>query len=251
MTQPSQNSGTIDGMLGLRVLCVDDYSDIRELLSQVLTDAGYAVSVAASAEEGLERLVSEQFHLVITDYELPGENGAWMLNQAKGQGLLAHTVAVILTGAYRVIDDAGEFPIIRKPVDVDRFLATIYEMLSGIRDEEIRKTRQRLESTLNSGARAPSVRLELTLYVSAASASSLKAFRNLETLLQDYDASQVQLTVVDLAKERSQMAEEDRIVFTPTLVKRFPEPRAYLIGTLEQIDAVRDLLADASVEMKH
>ena len=74
--------------------------------------------------------------------------------------------------------------------------------------------------------------------------------RNLQALLEGYEASQVELHVVDLSKERPPSFDEDRITFTPTLVRRSPEPRMYLLGTLENIQTVTDLLGDAKVERK-
>jgi len=89
-----------------------------------------------------------------------------------------------------------------------------------------------------------------TLYISEASTSSLRALRNLQVLLEGYEPSQVDLHVVDLSKERPPSFDEDRITFTPTLVRRTPEPRVYLLGTLENLQTVTDLLSDAKVERR-
>lgn len=247
--QYAHAGGFLDGLPSLRVLCVDDYGDLRDIIEQVLTDAGYAVTLASSAEEGLERLQSERFHLVVSDYNLPVATGAWMLDRARERGLLDGTKAVVLTGAAGALDGAAGIPVLRKPIDVDQFLVTIYELLAPIRQRELQRARHELERSLGSAA-VPAVqrRLELTLYVSAASPSSIRALRNLEVLLRDYRIGQVQLTIIDLSKERPASVVEDRIVFTPTLVKRWPEPRAYLLGNLENTAAVVDLIEAAGVE---
>jgi hypothetical protein len=71
--------------------------------------------------------------------------------------------------------------------------------------------------------------VELTLYISAASAASLRARSQIERALADFDRSRVQFEVLDvsLAVRR---AEADHVIFTPTLVKRRPDPPAWFVG---------------------
>ena len=102
-----------------------------------------------------------------------------------------------------------------------------------------------MQQTLHSAA---TVRIELTLYISTSSPSSLKALRNLQTLLSEYDGRQIGLTICDLSREGAVTAEEDRIAFTPTLVKRNPEPKVWILGDLAEPDLVVDLLAHSGVE---
>ena len=60
---------------GLRVLVVDDDDDARDLLSELLTDAGAQVTRAASAAEAFTAVQAEPVHLVISDIGMPGEDG--------------------------------------------------------------------------------------------------------------------------------------------------------------------------------
>ena len=235
--------------LGLRLLYVEDDLDIQEALREVLEAAGYQVTVASKAADGLAALRREQFHLVITDYNLPDFNGARMLTEAAESGLL-NCESLILTGASQ-LDGTTGYRIIRKPIDVDKFLLKVYEVLAPIRDRELERTKENLERTQQRGrpSNSPS-RLELMLYISEASPASLRALRNLEKLLGAYDPAKYQLTVVDLSKERPPSFDEDRIAFTPTLVKRTPEPRTYFLGALDNIQAVADVLINAKAERK-
>lgn len=236
--------------LGLKVLYVEDDLDIQEALREVLEFAGYQVSIASTATAGLEALRKERFHLVISDYNLPDFSGGKMLTLAAQAGLL-HCESVILTGA-STLDGTAGYRIIRKPIDVDKFLLRIHEILAPVRDEEFQKARANLERTVSEdqGKPKPSARVELVLYISEASPASLRALRNLEKLLAQYEPSHFLLQVVDLSRERPASIDEDRIAFTPTLVKRTPGPRLYLLGSLEHIQAVEDLLSDAKVERR-
>jgi DNA-binding response OmpR family regulator len=236
--------------LGLKILYVEDDLDIQEALREVLEFAGYQVTIASTASAGLEALRKERFHLVISDYNLPDFSGGKMLTLAAQAGLL-NCESVILTGA-SMLDGTAGYRVIRKPIDVDKFLLRIHEILAPVRDEEFQKARASLERTVSEEQRQgkPASRVELVLYISEASPASLRALRNLEKLLSRYEPSQFLLQVIDLSRERPASLDEDRIAFTPTLVKRTPAPRIYLLGSLEHIQAVEDLLSDAKVERR-
>ena len=59
----------------------------------------------------------------------------------------------------------------------------------------------------------------------------------------------IAFTICDVAND-PQGAEEDSIVFTPTLVKRGPGPRTWLIGNLDQPDLLIDLLDVSGVDRR-
>ena len=94
------------------------------------------------------------------------------------------------------------------------------------------------------------VRIELVLYISSASADSLRARRNLETLLERFEAAQVRLAIVDLSRGHSEDAQRDRIALTPTLVRRQPQPAVSILGSLDNSQALADLLSAAGVDRK-
>jgi CheY-like chemotaxis protein len=116
----------------MRILLVEDNEDIREGLTDLLESEGYSVAGSGSAEDGLARLRAESFHLVITDYMLPGENGGWMLEQAAREQRLHDTGAVMITAHPRVRPPAG-VRLVRKPLDIDDFLRVVYESLPRLR----------------------------------------------------------------------------------------------------------------------
>lgn len=60
---------------GLRVLVVDDDEDTRELLHYILSDAGAAVVCAESVSRAFELLVTARPQVIISDIEMPDENG--------------------------------------------------------------------------------------------------------------------------------------------------------------------------------
>jgi hypothetical protein len=90
-------------------------------------------------------------------------------------------------------------------------------------------------------------RVELVLYVSAASSHTAAATRNCEALLSRFDQRHVRLEICDVSKHPDR-AETDGICFTPVLLKTNPLPRAYVIGDLSNATALVDLLASCGVD---
>ena len=232
--------------LGLRILCVEDDEQVVTVLAELLATQGYSVDVAMTAESGLRKLETGGYHLVIADYWLPDRTGAWMLAEASHKGALRRTQVLVVTAEHHP-QGVENLRVLKKPLDLDDFLRVIHDVLAPVRAEELERARQDVENSVVNDA-ASGVLVELMLYISAASPSSLKALRNLRRLLAEYQGAQVRLTVVDLSKERSTAAEEDRIAFTPTLVKRGPLPKAFILGDLEDATVVEDLLGHCGVE---
>jgi KaiB domain len=66
-------------------------------------------------------------------------------------------------------------------------------------------------------------------------------------LVSRYDDRHVRFEVRDMTAD-SAYAAEDRIVFTPTLVKRSPQPGVWVLGDLSRPDVVIDLLRMCGIE---
>ena len=78
--------------------------------------------------------------------------------------------------------------------------------------------------------------LSLRLYVSGQALNSRTAIRNLKALRDALkDAAEVE--VVDV-REHPDLAEADRILATPTLVRRSPQPVRKIIGDLSDVERV-------------
>ncbi len=69
---------------GVRVLVVDDEKDTRDLLVAILTQSGAVVNAVASVGDALERLQSRRYDLLISDIEMPGEDGYSLILKVRG-----------------------------------------------------------------------------------------------------------------------------------------------------------------------
>jgi two-component system, cell cycle response regulator DivK len=59
----------------MKVLIVDDYPDMRDLLGRVLEALGYAVVLASHGKEGLEKAIAEKPNLILMDMMMPIMDG--------------------------------------------------------------------------------------------------------------------------------------------------------------------------------
>jgi response regulator RpfG family c-di-GMP phosphodiesterase len=80
-------------LAGQRVLVVDDERGIAAAVVRRLERDGAVCVAAYSGTEGIERLASEPFDLVVTDIEMPGRSGLDLIEHARG---LAEAPAVIV-----------------------------------------------------------------------------------------------------------------------------------------------------------
>jgi DNA-binding response OmpR family regulator len=62
------------------ILIVDDNVALAENIAEVLALAGYRTGIAASAEEALPRALDDEVGFVITDFRLPGMDGAELVS---------------------------------------------------------------------------------------------------------------------------------------------------------------------------
>jgi circadian clock protein KaiB len=81
----------------------------------------------------------------------------------------------------------------------------------------------------------------LRLYVAGDTSPSAQARRQLETLREQLDVNGWDVEVVDVF-DRPDLAEDDRIIATPVLIRLRPEPRLSVIGDLSDWRAVAAIL---------
>jgi DNA-binding NtrC family response regulator len=91
---------------GLTLLCVEDDSGVREFYQQLFTTFGYQVVLAKTCGEALELFQANDIAAVITDFSLPGGNGAVLASQLKR--LSPGLPILLISGSYHVGDGPPE-----------------------------------------------------------------------------------------------------------------------------------------------
>ena len=74
-------------------------------------------------------------------------------------------------------------------------------------------------------------KIVLQLYVTGMSDNSLRAIQNITQLLNQYPENGFHLEIIDIYKDPS-LAEKQKIVFSPSLIRQLPLPRKTFIGDL-------------------
>jgi len=85
--------------VGAKLLVVDDEPRTAELTAELLRRAGYAVEVAVSGTDALERVRSESPDLMLLDYEMPDMEAPEVLDSLRSGGERVPFPVIILTGA--------------------------------------------------------------------------------------------------------------------------------------------------------
>lgn len=85
--------------------------------------------------------------------------------------------------------------------------------------------------------KSPQERYTLRLYVSGATAASGRAIEKVKSLCEARLAGRYDLEVVDIYQQPD-LVDDDRILATPTLVRRLPLPLRRLVGDLSDQDRI-------------
>ena len=80
-------------------------------------------------------------------------------------------------------------------------------------------------------------KLVLQLYVSGMSQKSMEAIENIKKLCDENLEDAFELEIIDLYKN-PELASEQQIVFSPSLIKQLPLPKKTLVGTFSDTEKV-------------
>ena len=117
---------------GARVLLIEDDDDNRELMGEVLQDAGYEVVLVASGAEGLRILAEQSIDVIVTDLGMPGMGGLEVAQAAKE---IAPSVPVVVITGFADREDIKRArgreidAVLVKPVDPDALTSVVDQMV--------------------------------------------------------------------------------------------------------------------------
>ncbi|MBF0516074.1 MAG: sigma-54-dependent Fis family transcriptional regulator [Nitrospirae bacterium] len=109
------------------VLIIDDEEGIRETLCLIFEDEGFSVSVASSAEDGLDFLTKNTPDVIFLDIWLPGMDGIDALEEIRR---MYTTIPVIIISGHGKIEQAvkatkmGAYDFLEKPLSLERVILT-------------------------------------------------------------------------------------------------------------------------------
>lgn len=115
----------------LSLLLVEDDISLKEELGIFLSDFFDTIDAFGSAEEAYEHYLTSSYDLVITDIELPKQNGLSLIEKIKKKN---PSQMVIVISAYKEVDyflksiDLGIFSFLTKPFDSQLLINTMIKV---------------------------------------------------------------------------------------------------------------------------
>jgi DNA-binding NtrC family response regulator len=113
---------------------VDDEIGIRELLSEILFDEGYQISLAENAEQARSYRNEHEPDLVLLDIWMPETDGITLLKEWAEQEML--TMPVVMMSGHGTLETAveatriGAVDFLEKPISMQKLLSTIAKAIS-------------------------------------------------------------------------------------------------------------------------
>ncbi len=118
----------------MRILVVDDESNILTMLEYLLSSEGYEVVSALGGKVAIDFLSNQSFDLMISDIRMQPVNGMEVLRFAHER---CPQMSVIMLTAYGQVDTAieamelGAFDYIKKPFKADFLLSVVKKALDA------------------------------------------------------------------------------------------------------------------------
>lgn len=132
--------------MGIRILVIEDEAEIADFLVRGLREEGFVVEHAADGTDGLYRLQSESWDLVLLDWWVPGPDGLEILKRYRQGG--GATAVLFLTARDAISDrvqglNGGADDYLCKPFAFEELLARVRSL--------IRRQDRRQHSLLRTG----------------------------------------------------------------------------------------------------
>ena len=115
------------------ILIVDDEISVADALEIILGDNGYDVTVAFTGREGLEKINSRNFDVIITDLRLPDISGLDLLTYVQEKGLSSLLILITAHSTPEIIMESkrlGAYEVLSKPFFPSEVLSLIIRGLN-------------------------------------------------------------------------------------------------------------------------
>ena len=121
----------------MRVLVVEDDTDLAARLTRRLGDAGFAVDVAADGDTALAWPDVDAHSAVILDLGLPGMDGLAVLREWRRRGVRAPVIILTARGSWQEKVEglnAGADDFVVKPVHSEELIARVHAQIRRVQD---------------------------------------------------------------------------------------------------------------------
>ena len=122
----------MSGSLNPKILIVDDERDIRELLSEELTDAGYNVTAIDSGADAIVTAAENAFGLIVVDMFMPGLTGIQTIKVLHKVALDMPIIGLTGYPGHGFMGKAAalDITVLNKPVSITELISEVKELLA-------------------------------------------------------------------------------------------------------------------------
>src|SRR5205809_13599 len=114
-----------------KILCVDDEPHVVTLKCAILEAAGHTVTASTSARDAMEKIQSNTYDAVVTDWRLGDANGRAVVQAAKSHS----TMPVVVVSGYVAEAFQAAEPLadlyLEKPVNPEELVTIVNELLKS------------------------------------------------------------------------------------------------------------------------
>ncbi|ACO03406.1 MAG TPA: response regulator [Persephonella sp.] len=111
-----------------KILIIDDNHQNRLLIKMILQKKGYTVIEAESGEKGLALAFEQNPDLIILDMMMPEVDG-WEVMERLKENSKTENIPIIIFSALDDLESIEADGFIPKPVDVNRLIQTVSEVI--------------------------------------------------------------------------------------------------------------------------
>jgi len=138
-----------------KILCVDDEPNILSAMRRMFMLSGFSIEEATSGAQALQKLEQQEFHLILSDMQMPEMNGAELLAQVRQRW--PKVMRLMLTGtadlktAISAINEGEIYRYLTKPWNDEELVSTVKSALERFvlireRDNLLELTKQQNQS---------------------------------------------------------------------------------------------------------
>ena len=115
----------------MKILCVEDDTDIATLLDNVLSASGHYVSTCHDGLEAVDQIHSGEFNLIFLDLGIPELSGYEVIDRLAKDDILDTLNIVILSANDLTLEESENFTkkgikeILKKPVTLEKILEAV------------------------------------------------------------------------------------------------------------------------------
>ncbi len=123
-----------------QILVVDDGPENREFIKAVLEDYDLTIHEAGNGRIAVEMAATTDYDLILMDVQMPEMDGFTATRTLRDHGLQIPIVALTanaMKGFERELFDAGYSEYLTKPIDLDRFLSKLAELLNAKQKQDV------------------------------------------------------------------------------------------------------------------